>query len=186
MSTEQTELNENVNTIVLDRATGTMSSNGSTGHAVGTGAVLAKAASTMKAADRSTVNDAGEKVEQNPVDITITNNSNGHETHITADATVGEDYEHATWTQISIPKALMTVLAYAGATAPAMESAILEMLSTAADNGGDWDAAFAQVVGDDMTETQADRANAQVAEMRREVVKTSAGRHQVSHMATDE
>ena len=174
----QTELDQSqTNELTLDRATGRLVGNEQS-FTTGAGCAVESWVKTQKVNDNQNVNNAPAEKETNSVDLTIVDNTTGATTHITGDATVGVDYEHTTWAQISMPKAMKAVLAYMGATSSAGEAAIISMLQEAADNGGDWDAAFATVVGNDMTEAQSDRADGHIKSLKREVAKTSKGRQQ--------
>lgn len=169
----------------LDRETGTLVAPVNA-FSTGAGAVLEKFSKTMKSNDADAVNASGEKVEKNPTDLTVIDNLTGASRRIVGDATVGLDYEHATWTQISMPKAMSACISMLGAIAPHAEAAVIEMLNTAADNGGDWDAAYEAIVGSSQTPEQKSRTDAQIKSMRREVVKTSSGRQQVSGFTVEE
>lgn len=171
--------------LALDRETGTLVEPVNA-FSVGAGAVLEKFAKTIKTNDADAVNASGEKIEKNPTDMTVIDNLTGASRRVVGDATVGLDYEHATWTQISMPKGLAACISMLGAIAPHAEAAVVEMLNTAADNGGDWDAAFEAVVGHAQTPEQKSRTDAQIKSLRREVVKTSSGRQQVSGFTVEE
>jgi hypothetical protein len=171
--------------LALDRETGTLVEPVNA-FSTGAGAVLEKFSKTMKSNDADAVNASGEKIEKNPTDLTVIDNLTGASRRVVGDATVGLDYEHATWTQISMPKGLAACISMLGAIAPHAEAAVVEMLNTAADNGGDWEAAFEAVVGSSQTPEQKSRTDAQIKSLRREVVKTSSGRQQVSGFTVEE
>ena len=81
-----------VNTLVLDTETGTLVNENS--FSIGAGATLAKWSADQKKADRATVNTApAEKVEKNPIDLTVRDNITGAEQRIISNATVGIDTE---------------------------------------------------------------------------------------------
>ena len=90
MTTEQqTDETENDPTILtLDRSAGKLVEPSWT---EGNGATLAKAATTWKNDDHASVNEGGEKIQSNPIDLTVTDNNTGVTVQITANATIGLD-----------------------------------------------------------------------------------------------
>jgi hypothetical protein len=171
--------------LALDRETGTLVEPVNA-FSTGAGAVLEKFSKTMKSNDADAVNASGEKIEKNPTDLTVIDNLTGASRRIVGDATVGLDYEHATWTQISMPKAMSACISMLGAIAPHAQKAVIDMMQMSADNGGDWDASFEAIVGESQTPEQKTRTNDAIKSMRREVVKTSSGRQQVSGFTVEE
>lgn len=89
MTTEQ-ETETNPTIMTLDRSAGKLVEPGAT-WTEGNGATLAKAAKTWQKTDHQTVNDGGEILQSQPIDLTVTDNQTGATVTITANATIGLD-----------------------------------------------------------------------------------------------
>lgn len=142
---------------------------------VGAGATLAKYATTLKSEDRVTVNTApAEKVEKNPIDLTVIDNITGASTHITANATVGIDTEGVRFNRCGTKTLAALTLFRAGVTRQTLSEDLIAALMN------DDVAAIASLIGIDFDSDAWAETQACLDAIGEATTTTVAGRQQVS------
>ena len=122
------ENDEEVVVKTFNRATGTFG-DATPQFRTGSGVAIAKAVKQLTDADREAVNQAGEKITKNPIDVTVTDNTTGASMRVTADVTIGVDSTTTKFSAYGTKNLLRVALLRSGCTRGHLANQLMEALA---------------------------------------------------------